>query len=207
VIAALRRRATGDRGYSLIELMVSMGILSILMVVVLGSILSIYSAVNQTEGISFARDQIGNTFRKLDKEVRYASWVSAPGQVGNRWYLEFATPNGCRQLKLAGGVLTMATWTLPGSPGPETTIATDITLVTGVLPYAVYTPGSMPYATQSDGTSGVGASFSPEHTQVRLQFNATIGKVTSPVDIVFTAANTSRGKSNLNGCSAGRPTT
>jgi prepilin-type N-terminal cleavage/methylation domain-containing protein len=202
------RERRDDAGFSLTEVVVAMGILSVVMVTVLGATMQIYSAVNRTENTSFAREQLGNAFRRLDKELRYATWVSTPGQVGGRWYLEYATTAGCHQLMMAGGVLTVASWTLPGTnPGPAATIAGELGLPAGTVPFTVYAPGTKPYASASPGTAGMGRDYATEHTQVRLRFTATVGKVTLPFDTVFTAQNTDRNTPTLNGCSDGRPET
>ena len=204
-----RRETADDRGYSLIELLIAMGIMSIVMIAAFGAIMQIYSATNQAEGTSFARDQLGNAFRRLDKELRYATWVAAPGQIGDRWYLEYAVDDGCRQLKLEGGVLTLASWTPPDTtPGTPTAIASDLAVPAGTKPFTLYNPGQQPYATASPGTGGVGKLYAPEYSQVRLQLTATVGKVTLPFDTVFTAQNTSRNTYQQNNdCSKGRPST
>ena len=197
-----------DRGYSLIEVMVAMGIMAIVMVTAFAAVMQIYSATNRAEGTSFARDQLGNAFRRLDKELRYATWVAAPGQVGDRWYLEYAVADGCRQLKLDDGVLSLASWTPPATtPGTPATVAGELAVPAGVKPFTLYNPGQQPYATASPGTGGMGRLYAPEYSQVRLQLTATVGKVTLPFDTVFTAQNTSRNtyKQN-NDCSKGRPT-
>jgi prepilin-type N-terminal cleavage/methylation domain-containing protein len=201
------RRRRDDDGFSLIELMVTMTIMSIVLVVVIGAITQIYSAVTSTEATSVGRDQLGNAFRRLDKELRYASWVAAPGKVGTRWYVEYALPTGCRQLKYDGGVITLANWTLPSTtPGTPTTLATDLSLIGTTPPFTLYLAGTIPYASAGAGVSGVGRNFAPEHAQVRLQFNAAVGRVILPFDDIFTAQNTTRLTSLLNDCSKGRPT-
>jgi len=212
------RRNGDDQGFSLTEIMVSMSILSVVMVVVMGGIVHIYSAVTRTDNSSVARDQLGATFQRLDKELRYAQWVSAPGQVGGRWYLEYAIPTtasgsatgerleGCHQLTYNNGVLTLATWALPGTtPGTATTLATGLTPMAGAPPFTVHAAGAIPYASASPGTAGVGRNFAPEHAQVRFRFNSTQGRLSLPYDVVFTAQNTSRNTSALNDCSKGRP--
>jgi prepilin-type N-terminal cleavage/methylation domain-containing protein len=199
-----RRRP--DDGFSLIELLVTMSIMSVVMVVVIGAIVQIYSMTTGTEATSVGRDQLGNSFRRLDKELRYANWVSVPAQVGTAWYLEYSLPTGCRQLKLDGGVLTLASWTLPATtPGPPTTIATDLRMLTGTAPFTLYPVHVAPYASAGASAAGVGKLFAPEHAQVRLQFNAAVGKVTLPFDVVFTAQNTNDSTPALNDCSKGRP--
>ncbi|WP_433307051.1 PulJ/GspJ family protein [Actinoplanes sp. CA-030573] len=196
-----------DEGFSLIDVLVATSIMAVIMVFVTGAILEIYSDVNRTDGISTARDQVGNSFRRLDKELRYATWVATPGKVGDGWYLEYATSStDCQQLAFRNGVLTRSTWTLPGtSPGSPTTIATDLAPTPGVDPFTVYEPGDKPYATAAPGVSGVGGEYELEHDQVRLRFSGRAGKVELPLDVLFTAQNTNRNTPALNDCSKGRP--
>jgi prepilin-type N-terminal cleavage/methylation domain-containing protein len=203
-----RVRPTRDAGFSLIELIVTMSIMSVVMMVVLGGIVQIYAATTRVDNTSVARDQLGTSFVRLDKEIRYANWLSTPGQVGTRWYLEYALPGGCRQLIYNSGVLTLAAWTLPGTtPGTPTTLATDLTLIGSTAPFTVHPANTKPYSSASPGSAGVGRNFTPDHGQVRLRFNAQSGKVTLPFDVIFTAQNTDRNTSPLSNCSNGRPTT
>ncbi|XVV16984.1 PulJ/GspJ family protein [Actinoplanes sp. CA-131856] len=202
-----------DDGYTLIELLVAMGLMSVVMVVVFGALTEVYSDVNRTENVTVARDQLGNSFRRLDKELRYANWISTPGQVDGAWYMEYATPSGCRQLIYKNGVVTWSSWTLPGTtPGSPTTIATDLALTGTTPPFTVYLATSQPYASASPGTSGVGVDYQVAHSQVRLQFTGKVGKISLPFDVIFTAQNTNganvfseNGKLTDNDCGKARP--
>jgi prepilin-type N-terminal cleavage/methylation domain-containing protein len=209
------RAGDRDAGFSLTEVIVSMSILSVVMVVAIGSIIQIYQAVNRVDNTSVARDQLSNSFRRLDKELRYATWVSTPGQVGGVWYLEYALPTACRQLALSQGRLTLATWPLAtANPRPilddpnnkPGVIGSDLSLVGTTPPFTVYPVGAYPYASASPGSAGVGKLFAPEHTQVRIQLIARNGRTSLPYDTVFTAQNTNGNTSALNDCSKGRPT-
>ncbi|MFF5081830.1 type II secretion system protein J [Actinoplanes sp. NPDC000266] len=202
-----------DDGYTLIELLVGMGLMSVVLVIVLGGLVEVYSNVNRTDSVAVARDQLSNSFRRLDKELRYASWLSTADQVGTGWYLEYATAAGCRQLVFNGGVLTLAGWTLPGiTPGTPTTIATDLVQTGTTPPIKVDLANSQPYASASPGTSGVGADYQLAHSQVRLRFTGKVGVTSLPFDVLFTAQNTNasnvfadNGKLTENDCSKGRP--
>ncbi|GAA2695453.1 PulJ/GspJ family protein [Actinoplanes palleronii] len=204
-----------DRGFTLIELLVGMGLMSVVLVIVTGGLIEVYANVNRADTITVARDQLSNSFRRLDKELRYANWLNTPGQVGGNWYLEYATSGGCRQLAYKGGVLTTASWTLPATtPGTPTTIATDLALTGTTPPFTVYTVNSQPYASAAPGVSGVGVDYQLAHSQVRLQFTGKVGTTTLPFDVLFTAQNTNAanvftdpGKLTPNDCSKGRPTT
>jgi hypothetical protein len=201
-------RRPGDEGATLTELVVAMSIMSVILVIIVGATIQIYRSVNATESTTVARDQLGTGFRRLDKELRYASWVATPGKVGDRWYLEYATSAGCRQLKLDGAVLSTASWdpATVKKPSGQQAIASELALTQGADPFTVHLAGSLPFASASPGTAGVGRNFSPEHDQVRLRFTAETGTAALPFDVVFTAANTSRLTSRLNPCSEGRPT-
>jgi prepilin-type N-terminal cleavage/methylation domain-containing protein len=216
-------RQRDDEGFSIIEVVVTMAILSFVMAIVTGAIVELYSGMNKVDTTANARDQLTNSFRRLDKELRYATWVSTPGQVGGAWYFEYSMPTstpattsanpspaatgGCRQLVLRNGVLTLASWALPGTtPGTPTTIATGLSVNGSIPPFTVYAAGSKPYASASADISGVGRGFSPEHAQVRLQFLAVQGRTSLPYDVIFTAQNNTGNTPALNDCSKGRPT-
>jgi Tfp pilus assembly protein PilW len=211
-----KRLSADDAGYSLMDLLVAMSVMSILMVVVIGAVAEIYSNVTRTEGTSFAREEIGNSFRRLDKELRYATWISTPGKVGPSWYLEYGVPSTgsvadyCRQLKfdVGNGVLTLAKWDPTGGAKPTAagTIATDLTLVTGAAPFTLIAPNSTIYSSIGPAAAGVGKAFAPDYYQVRFLFNATFGKVSLREDVTFTAQNTSGSSTTTSDCSDGRPT-
>jgi prepilin-type N-terminal cleavage/methylation domain-containing protein len=203
-----RRRPAPDQGFTLIEVLVSVGIMSIVLAVVIGAITQIYSATIRVDTTTYDRDQLTVAFRRLDKEIRQAIWLATPGLVGTRYYLEYAMPGGtCRQLKYDGGVLSVSSWVLPSNlPVGPMVLASNLTLVSGTTPFTVYASGSTPYASAPAGTSGVGRNYSPEHEQLRLRVNAVSGRVTVPFDTIFTAENTSRLTATANDCSGGRPT-
>ncbi|SNY66511.1 PulJ/GspJ family protein [Paractinoplanes atraurantiacus] len=196
-----------DGGYSLLELIVAMGIMSVVLVVVFGGIMQVYSAVNRTEGTSFARDQVAAAFRRLDTQLRYASWLSSKAAVpvGGRYYLEFALPTGCRQLVYDNGVLTLASWTAPAAPGKAMVVASELALMPGTAPFTVITPTEQPYASASAGSDAMGSGYTPEFYQIRLRLNATVGTTTIPFDTLFSAENTTRNTNTENPCSSGRP--
>ncbi len=197
---------TGDEGFSLIDIIVATAIMSFVMVIVTGAITEVYSDVNRTDGLAAARDQVGNSFRRLDKELRYATWVNTPGKVGDAWYVEYATNTNCQQLKFLNGALTRSVWTLPSTtPGTALTIAGDLAQTGAIAPFTVYEPGDQPYASATPNVSGVGRSYELEHSQIRLRFSGKVGTTELPLDVLFTAQNTNRNTPTLNDCSKGRP--
>jgi hypothetical protein len=204
MMMASRRRFSGDDdGYSLADLLVGLSVMSVLMVVTLGAIAEMYLNVTRTENTSFAREQVGTSFRRLDKELRYATWISSPGppKANGAYYMEYAVPSppdkdgnpvddACRQLKYDNGVLSLVGWLPPATPGKPTQIGTDLALTAGAPPFTLITPGSTYYSSLAPGPVSVGKNFAPQYDQVRLQFKATFGRVTLPLDAVFTAQNT-----------------
>jgi prepilin-type N-terminal cleavage/methylation domain-containing protein len=206
-----RRPDRGDEGFSLIEIMMSMTIFSIVTTITVSAIVQIYSAVNKIETIAMARDQLATSFGRLDKEIRYATWVNSPGQFNGAWYIEFETPTGCRQLAFNGGVLTLASWTPPAAVGAANTLGVGLTAIPGVKPFTLYAAGSQPFATSTAAaaTAGVGTQFKPEFAQIRLQFNSVSGdsvhNTTLPFDITFTAENNNADSPKISDCADGRP--
>ncbi|GGL07653.1 PulJ/GspJ family protein [Planomonospora parontospora] len=149
-----RARPAGDAGLSLTEVMVSISLMGVMMVIFTTGVLQVYRAVNGVEALSASQSQLQTAFQRLDREIRYATWISQPSAPirGNR-YVEFAyveyprteqaqtgqAQTGqahtgqamCGQLRLDvnRGVLQLVRWT-PGSPPaegrPGETLASEI---------------------------------------------------------------------------------
>ena len=187
-----RPRRRDDQGFSLIELLVTTGIMSVVTLIIVAATVDIYSGTKQIDNTAEARDQLDNTFRRLDRELRYAKWVGKEAQAGGSWTLSFEIPSGCRELGLTGQILTLAAWdpskATSGTPVP---IANGVTLINNAPPFFRYPIGAQPYASASAGT-GMGTTYALDFAQVRLLFNVKIGTVTLPFDSVFTAQNTTR---------------
>jgi hypothetical protein len=150
-----------------------------------GAITEIYSGTKRIDNTAEVRDQLDNSFRRLDRELRYASWVAKPGQgVSGNWYVEWATLDGCRQLMLAGDVLMLTTWA-PGS----TAKSSPMKLTSGVMKIEGTDPFTR-YRSTDPPPPGVSSSYRLVFDQVRLYFNVKAGTVTLPFDSSFTAQNT-----------------
>jgi hypothetical protein len=129
-------------------------------------------------------------FLRLDKEVRYASALSKPGQVGGVWYVEMLTTNTgtprCTQLRLtADGRMERRSWTQGSavtSGEPWSQLATGLSATT---PFTVL-PADPTFNFQrlrvwvqaTSGITGDGAG-------------ATGSGSTNETDVTFTALNTS----------------
>jgi Tfp pilus assembly protein FimT len=212
-----RRTAAADRddaGFSLIDLMVTMGLMSVVMVVFTAAILQAYRTSGKAESISIIQSQLRIAFQRFDRELRYASWIAQPGQVGTAWYVEWAGYDGsqCYQLRLetapaasqegpnnAHGVLQLLTWprtTPPAAGAPRQTIATNL----------VTPDSSGPFERQDAGVATSGSDFVPDFQRLEVRLGAQRGDSTASVDTTFTALNTSRNTPDTNDCSEGRPT-
>jgi prepilin-type N-terminal cleavage/methylation domain-containing protein len=204
-----RRSGPHDHGFTLVEMVVSMAIMSVVMSVVIAGIAQIYSATNRVDTASYNRSQATIAFRRLDAEMRYATWITPkPDLVGTRWYAEYAVPDGCRQLKLdtSTGVLTLASWPITSTtPANPVALASNVTVIPGFRPFQTYTIGSAPFATASTDTLAIGKGYAPQFTQLRVQVNIVTGATTTPLDSLFTAENSTTNVTSST-CSKGRPT-
>jgi prepilin-type N-terminal cleavage/methylation domain-containing protein len=218
------RRRREDEGYSLVEVMVAASLMAVVTAVTLTAIIQIYSGVNRAEETVTVRDRIDVSFRRLDKELRYATWISDAKAVNGRWYFEYALPPvtdsnnvrqyPCRQVALDKGVLTMASWNQPSTnPGTPFTIAEGVTADATKGPVEIYMPEDKSYALSGSNPVGVGTAFEAQYVQIRLRFTVNSGKVTLPFDSIYTTQNIDRdlakritSGSLTSDCSKGRPT-
>jgi prepilin-type N-terminal cleavage/methylation domain-containing protein len=217
--AALRARRPDDAGFSLIEVLVSMGIMSILMTIFTTAILQAYRVSGRAESISIAQSEIQRGFERFDRELRYASWVADPAMVGtSTWYVEFAGADGteCMQLRFrtapasgpgeanGEGVLQLLRWT-PGSPPtpgePGQTVASQLlTPAAGVPPFDRQEANESPYQSQ-------GSDFTTDFQRLRIRLTSRVDDAEATVDMTFTALNTSRSTTDAaQPCREGRPT-
>jgi prepilin-type N-terminal cleavage/methylation domain-containing protein len=113
-----------ESGYTLVELIVSMGILAILIGIFMAAVTQEYKDTVRTQAVSTASDEALRTFDRFDHTIRYAAAVNRPVEVGTNWYLEYqttATKNGvapvCTQWKFDSTADTVAyrTWSETGA--------------------------------------------------------------------------------------------
>ncbi|MFC3381224.1 PulJ/GspJ family protein [Couchioplanes azureus] len=220
-----------DEGFSLTEIMVTMGIMSAVMLVFTGAILQVYRTVQATDTLTDAQAQLSIAFQRFDRYLRYATWVSKPGvraeSGGHTWYVEFAGVAGekCRQLRLelgpdpgsnsptGQGLLQLLEWT-PGSPPAEgsrgMTIASHID-TTKISRQPAAAPGKyLPFELQEIDSkpyanAKYGKQFTTEFDRLRVHLSTKVAAGASEIDISFTALNTERETPATNQCSEGRP--
>ncbi|MCA2215345.1 prepilin-type N-terminal cleavage/methylation domain-containing protein [Jidongwangia harbinensis] len=220
-----------DAGVSLIEVLVSMGVMSIVMALFTTAILQAYRATGKVEKMSIVQSELHRGFQRFDRELRYASWIAQPGTVGTGvnivYYVEFASANGteCLQLRLepgnqsaatrdGEGILQLLRWT-PGAPPARTargqTVASYLVVDGTAAPFAWRDPNSTPSASPSPSPS-VSASaappsdFVPDFQQLRIRLKSRFDGATAQIDTTFTALNTSRSTAVAHPCQEGRPT-
>jgi prepilin-type N-terminal cleavage/methylation domain-containing protein len=218
MIAALRtsaglRKRRDDAGYTLVELLVGMTILSIFLAILGTATFSMFRSVNLTQQSDYATSQLNQAYIRLEREVRFASGISNPGVDNfNQPSVEFAdTTSGvqiCTQIRLApGGVLQQRTWTDDGSPpvfSTPTTLAIDVAADTPTAPASADPSVSGPFATLP-----VSANASNEQLEIAVnvrQASQTTGTNTRVrhLDATFTAANTDATTTSSSVCVAGR---
>jgi Tfp pilus assembly protein PilW len=126
--------ASDDAGFTLVDVLVSMLIMSIVMVIFTTGIIQLHRLANSTEARSDAQSQISVALLRLDKEVRYAAGIGLPHTVNGNPYVEYlitrAGGDQCVQLRVAGGILSRRTWipgAVPLAPAPWTALASNIT--------------------------------------------------------------------------------
>jgi prepilin-type N-terminal cleavage/methylation domain-containing protein len=88
-LAAIER---GERGMTLVELIVSMAIFSVVLVVFLGALGAMAKTTVKSEVASDSADQLRNVFLRMDKEVRYASDINTPATANGSIYVEYWVP-------------------------------------------------------------------------------------------------------------------
>jgi type II secretory pathway pseudopilin PulG len=203
-----------DAGFSLIEVVVTAGMVLVLMVVFTTAILQVFGNSGRAESTAAAQSQLRLAFQRIDRELRYASWIAVPGKVSTSWYVEFASSDGteCLQLRLrttsalppdndtdGRGVLQLLRWK-PGSPAAPT--QRDQTIASQLL-----TDAAGPFELQPAGVATTDTPpFTPDFARLRVRLTSKVGTGTADLDSTFTALNTSRNTPVTHPCNEGRPT-
>lgn len=134
-----------DAGFTLVELLVAMGLFSLLVALVMGVVVGMsretITATNSADNAAGTR----RAYTVLDRQVRSAEALNPATNVAGRWYLEMRlgpTDAGgqasCVQWRLGtDGVLAYRTYPVSGTTGTSdwSTVVTDV-----VVPAATATP-------------------------------------------------------------------
>lgn len=205
-----RRREPDDAGVSLIEILVTLSVMSVVMVVATTGILQTYRTLAATESAAQGQAELRRVYQRLDKEVRYASWVALPAKVGSAWYVELAVGgNWCRQLRFdtVAKVLQMRRWAAGSPPAADQAwqvVGSSLVVDGSAPPFQREDVNTMPYANPNP-TLDAGADFAPDYYRLRVRLAADTSRVAARLDGTFSALNTSRNTAGLNTCSEGRP--
>ncbi len=126
VITVMRRRVRvftrhdrNDGGMTLIELLVAMGLFTILIGVFMSGVAAMTSVTVRIQAAADSSDEVRRAYQRLDKQLRYADAVNRPGVVAGKQYIEFRSPAPdaasspvCTQYRLNGSADTLEyrTW-------------------------------------------------------------------------------------------------
>jgi prepilin-type N-terminal cleavage/methylation domain-containing protein len=218
ILGRLRDRER-DEGFTLMELLVAIGLLSILMAIVTTAIVSMFQAMRKQQGQADAIGQIRVVVDKLDKSVRYANAVNTPGvgTTAGTLYVEWRTGNltgatnytqTCTQWKFdsSAGTLQSRTW----NEGDSTSISAWFTQATGISNNGTTDVFSFP-KDRTDSTvlnPPINVTAAAQRQQLEVTFNAKAGvqqTTTRATDVILTAQNTTSGLMAAGKCS-GLPT-
>jgi len=157
---ARRPRHPADAGYSLTEVLVSMGIMSVVMAIASSGIYSMYHVSDAAETAALAQTELQAAFNKLDREVRYAARVGDPYFDSTTWYVDYVYPddtavNQCVQLSLprAGGTLKRRQWDQRLSPSAAATAVAN-NLVSARTDASVPPKMTNPFVLEASGDGG-----------------------------------------------------
>lgn len=172
-----------DAGFTLLDVMMAMTVMTVVMAVFTASLLAMYRSSNSVEAKAEAQTQLSIGLRRLDHEVRYAAGISAPYALGGHQHLDFLTIDSgakkCVQLRVRDGRLGRRSWTYRASPLDLTPWTQLTSGLSGPAPLAYRAP-----------TAKIG------HQQLELQLttSGTTGKDANLM--IFTALNTDRTSGN-----------
>jgi len=190
----VRRHPPGDdRGVTLVEVMIAMTLMSIFLVLFTTGLRQVFRVSDHDQAAAVAREQIHIAFQRLDSEIRYAAGISAEGQVGADWYVEFLTTYTgtpvCTELRFTqGGQLQSRTWEQDETPPPFTVLASGAGAGQPFRRYPVV----------------VGSGIDFQRLSVDLSVSG--GKAAGPreISVMFTAYNTSPTTASDTACVEGR---
>ncbi|MEV4640933.1 hypothetical protein AB0J80_26695 [Actinoplanes sp. NPDC049548] len=147
------RGVRSDDGATLMELLVNLGIMSLVMAVATGALVQMYRTSNRGESMSIEIGQLQTAFQLLDKSVRYATGISQPNTIataGGSWYVEWASgTNGelCTQMRLdpSGRLQRRELPSTAATPSGWTTMASSLA---GTQPFVLEPASASTYPHQ-----------------------------------------------------------
>lgn len=115
------RRLRDDDGVTLVEMVVAMGVMLIFLGIFTGAMVMMSKSETKARSVSDTSTQLNVAFLWFDRNVRYASALTAPGASGGNFYVELSnTGSGnqvCTQVRLntATDKLERRSWTVTGT--------------------------------------------------------------------------------------------
>lgn len=153
-----RIRKDGDRGFTLTELLIAMGIFAVVLVVFMQAVAVMAKTTVRTQAQSDSLDQLRNVFLRLDKEVRYAQDINTPTTANGAIYIEYWIPQNtataasqCVQWRyvIASKTLQRRTW----NQGDASSVSNWITMATN-LRNDLSSSSQQPFTVTRAGTTG-----------------------------------------------------
>jgi hypothetical protein len=183
-----------ERGTTLLELIVGMGIMTIFLAAFTSATVMLTRTSNHNQAVVSTSSDLNSAFLRLDKTIRYAASISQPGisSTSGYWYVEYLTSSSgasvCTQLRVnTGGArqLQWRTWniTTSGYSGLSswTPLASNVT--NGNATTSSSTP-PVPFALTASG-----GNLQTERLTVQLVTSSGNPATTSQSTITFTAVN------------------
>jgi type II secretory pathway pseudopilin PulG len=184
------RKKSDDAGFTLIDTMVAMTVMTIVMAVFTTSVLQMYRTANSVEARSITQSQISTAMQRLDRQIRYAKGISEPYTIGGIVYVDLLavqqTKRQCIQLRVGNGVLSQRTWTYLANP-------LDLTGWTAIA-YGLTTATPFDYLPPTDVLG---------QQQLTVTLGGGTGSGTDTNTVTFTALNSDR-TTGQDYCSAAR---
>lgn len=191
IVRDREQRTESEAGFSLVELIVVMGIFTMILAVITASIVAMMNQGRRETGLSDNLDTARKIVQDLDTSVRYANAITAPGTVGTASYVEYQTGNSgqqqtCYQWKWdsSTGLVQSRTWLPPLTGSTVPTPSAWKTEGTGVSLMGTTPIWAVPTVLGSTGSKET----------LSVSFNATHGSppTTQSDQVTFAAVNTTQ---------------
>jgi len=173
-------RPTADDGVTLLEVAVSISLMTVFLALFTAGIVQMFRVTNRTEAIGQAQSQLELTFIGLDRAVRYSAGISEPAFDGDAWYVGYLTTvtgeNRCSQLRLSRTDTTLRerSWISGGAKNGWRTLASGLTPIDGATaPFTVDSAHKLPQL----------------RLRIAARFGADATMPRSATDLTFTAIN------------------
>jgi hypothetical protein len=128
------RPAADDDGSSLMDLLVSLGIMSVVTAMIVVSVVQMFRLTSSAESRTIAQTSVSLALLRIDRQIRYSSGIgtahTADGALRIEYEVVMTGRHTCYQLRLAGGILQQRSWTSKANPVNPTvwsTLASRIT--------------------------------------------------------------------------------